>query len=127
MREQTKTIVEEFKRTPRAVLVGVSTKDVSPDEVERGLDELSRLLDTAGGETFACVTQAKATLDPRTVIGSGKVEEVAALCEQNEIELVIFDMELSPAQIRNLEDGIGHEVRVLDRSMLILDISHSMR
>ena len=122
MREQSKTIVEQFEHAPRAILVGVSTRDVTPDEVERGLDELSRLLDTAGGETFARVMQAKASLDPRTVIGSGKVEEIAALCEQNEIGLVIFDMELSPSQIRNLEDGIGKDVRVLDRSMLILDI-----
>ena len=120
MKEQ--TLVGDFKATPRAILVGVSTRDVSPEEAERGLDELSRLLETAGGETVARVMQAKATLDPRTVIGSGKVEEIAALCEQNEIGLVIFDMELSPAQIRNLEDGIGHDVRVLDRSMLILDI-----
>ena len=119
MREQ--TINEELGAVSRAVLVGVSTKDTSADEVERGLDELERLLDTAGGECFARVTQAKATLDPRTVIGSGKVEEISALCENN-IDLVVFDMELSPAQIRNLEDGIGHDVRVLDRSMLILDI-----
>ena len=119
MREQ--TINEQPEGLSRAVLVGVSTKDTSPEEVERGLDELERLLDTAGGECFARVTQAKATLDPRTVIGSGKVEEISALCENN-IDLVVFDMELSPAQIRNLEDGIGHGVRVLDRSMLILDI-----
>ena len=71
MREQ--TINEELGAVSRAVLVGVSTKDTSADEVERGLDELERLLDTAGGECFARVTQAKATLDPRTVIGSGKV------------------------------------------------------
>ena len=119
MREQ--TINEQQVGLSRAVLVGVSTKDVSPEEVERGLDELERLLDTAGGECFARVTQAKTTLDPRTVIGSGKVAEIAALCENN-IDLVVFDMELSPAQIRNLEDGIEHDVRVLDRSMLILDI-----
>ena len=119
MREQ--TIKKEQSGISRAILVGVSTRDISPEEVERGLDELERLLDTAGGECFARVTQAKATLDPRTVIGSGKVEEIAALCENN-IDLVVFDMELSPAQIRNLEDGIEHGVRVLDRSMLILDI-----
>lgn len=122
MREQSKNTIEEFQHAPRAVLVGVSTRDVSPEETERGLDELSRLLDTAGGEVYARVTQAKASIDPRTVIGSGKVEEISELCETGEVELVIFDMELSPAQIRNLEDDIGHDVRVLDRSMLILDI-----
>ncbi|MBR0442899.1 MAG: GTPase HflX [Clostridia bacterium] len=122
MREQTKTVSEDFETAPRAILVGVSTREISPEEAERGLDELSRLLDTAGGETFARVMQAKQSLDPRTVIGSGKVDEIAKLCDGNNISLVIFDMELSPSQIRNLEDDIGHGVRVLDRSMLILDI-----
>ncbi len=107
---------------PSAVLVGISTREISPEETERGLDELERLLDTAGGTVACRVTQAKATLDPRTVIGSGKVGEIAELCKNEKIELVIFDMELSPAQIRNLEDGIGNDVRVIDRSMLILDI-----
>ncbi len=107
---------------PSAVLVGVSTREISPEETERGLDELARLLDTAGGAVAARVTQAKSTLDPRTIIGSGKVQEIAELCENEGVQLVIFDMELSPAQIRNLEDGIGKEVRVIDRSMLILDI-----
>ncbi len=115
-------ILDHMKGVPSAVLVGVSTRDVSTEEAERGLDELERLLDTAGGVVFARVMQSRPTLDPATVIGSGKVEEIASLCKENEIELVIFDMELSPAQIRNLEDGIGKDVRVIDRSMLILDI-----
>ena len=122
MRQQNRAAVDGFDGAPRAILVGVSTREASADEVERGLDELARLLDTAGGQVFARVTQAKAALDPRTVIGSGKVEEIASLCDDNDISLVIFDMELSPSQIRNLEDGIGSDVRVLDRSMLILDI-----
>ena len=62
------------------------------------------------------------TPDPRTLIGSGKVAEIAALCEDNEIELVVFDEELAPSQIRNLEEELGKDVRVIDRSMLILDI-----
>ncbi len=105
-----------------AVLVGIVTRENDADEVEKSLDELSRLLDTAGGTEFARVTQSKDTLDPRTVIGSGKVEEIGELCKNNDIKLVIFDIELSPSQIRNLEDDIGDDVRVLDRSMLILDI-----
>ncbi|MBR5615864.1 MAG: GTPase HflX [Clostridia bacterium] len=111
-----------MKGMASAILVGVSTRDTSPAEAERGLDELERLLDTAGGRVFARVIQARPTIDPATVIGSGKVEEISALCEENKIELVIFDMELSPAQIRNLEDNIEGDVRVIDRSMLILDI-----
>ena len=115
-------ILEDLERGPLAILVGVSTRDTSAEEAERGLDELERLLDTAGGRVFARVMQNKPTIDPATVIGSGKVEEIADLCKKNGVELVIFDMELSPAQIRNLEDGIGKDIRVIDRSMLILDI-----
>ncbi len=115
-------ILDDFGASPLAILVGVSTRDLSPLEAERGLDELERLLDTAGGRVFARVMQARPSIDPATVIGSGKVNEIADLCEQNHVELVIFDMELSPAQIRNLEDGIGKGIRVIDRSMLILDI-----
>ena len=104
----------------RAVLVGIEMDRMTREEVEKGVDELERLLDTAGGETVAKVIQSKSTPDPRTLIGSGKVREIKELCENNEIELVVFDVELSPSQIKNLEDGI--DVRVIDRSMLILDI-----
>jgi len=106
----------------RAILVGIATKETAAEEVERSLDELSRLLDTAGGETVARLIQNKATPDPRTLLGSGKVCELAYLCERNEIDLVVFDDDLSPSQIRNLEDILGERVRVIDRSMLILDI-----
>ena len=119
---ETKASAKQLEMAGRAILVGVSTREESPEEVEKGLDELTRLLDTAGGTVFARVTQNKDTFDPRTIIGSGKVKEISNLCDGNEVGLVIFDMELSPSQIRNLEDDIGHDVRVLDRSMLILDI-----
>ncbi|MBR7184680.1 MAG: GTPase HflX [Clostridia bacterium] len=105
----------------RAALVGIINRE-SPEEVaERSLDELARLLDTAGGETVVRMLQAKETPDVRTYIGSGKVEELAELCKTNEIDLVVFDTELTPSQIRNLEDGLDGR-RVIDRSMLILDI-----
>ncbi|MBR5044483.1 MAG: GTPase HflX [Clostridia bacterium] len=90
--------------------------------VERSLDELGRLLDTAGSRVFARVTQIKESPDPRTLIGAGKVKEIKTLCENNAVSLVVFDGELSPAQIRNLEDDLGGDVDVIDRSMLILDI-----
>ncbi len=113
---------EKEKIKAKAVLVGIVTDKSLAADTEKSLDELSLLLDTAGGETFAKVIQNKSTLDPRTLIGSGKVQEIRELCENNEIGLVIFDMELSPAQIRNLEEDIGNDVSVIDRSMLILDI-----
>ena len=105
-----------------AILVSVGTKDTDADEIEKSLDELSRLLDTAGGKEFARVIQIKDSLDPKTLIGSGKVTEIAELCKNNDINLVVFDIDLAPSQIRNLEEGFGGEVRVIDRSMLILDI-----
>ena len=105
----------------RAVLVGINLGE-SIEETEKSLDELKRLLDTAGGECVAKVVQTKEHPDPRTCIGSGKVAEVAYWCETLEADLVVFDTELSPAQIRNLEDAMGEEITVIDRSMLILDI-----
>lgn len=109
-------------QTIRAILVGICTDDRRSAEIEKSLDELERLLETAGGTCFAKVVQNKDKPDPRTLIGSGKVREICELCEANDIELVVFDEELAPSQIRNLEDEIGKDVRVIDRSMLILDI-----
>lgn len=106
----------------KAILVGIITRENDAEEVEKELDELARLLDTAGGEEFARLVQNKETPDPRTLLGSGKIAELAELCKNNGIKLVIFDAELSPSQIRNIEEDIGDEVRCIDRSMLILDI-----
>ena len=111
----------EYQAT-KAILVGICVNDTDDDEVEKSLDELERLLDTAGGVCFAKLIQNKDKPDPRTLIGSGKVQELAALCHGYDVELVVFDEELSPSQIRNLEDALGEDVRVIDRSMLILDI-----
>ena len=104
-----------------AVLVTIAESTSMLDECERSLAELERLLNTAGGECFAKIIQVKDKFDPRTCIGKGKVEEIAELCKNNDVTLVVFDFELTPAQIRNLENDIG-DVTVIDRSMLILDI-----
>lgn len=127
-------ITNKFGRSemPSAVLVGVDIGskfafDATDDrtleeyEIEKSLDELERLLDTAGGKVFARMIQVKQAPDPRTFIGSGKLEELSELCSNNDIELAIFDAELSPSQIRNIEDALKN-VTVVDRSMLILDI-----
>ena len=105
-----------------AILVGIAERGCDVIECDRSLDELERLLDTAGGSASARVIQVKDSFDPRTCIGSGKVKEISEMCLNMDIKLVIFDFELSPAQIRNLENDIGHDVSVIDRSMLILDI-----
>ena len=105
-----------------SVLVGVIKKSSETDECSRSLNELEKLVNTAGGECFCKVIQLKETFDPRTLIGSGKVKEIADIVSKNNIKLVVFDQELTPAQIRNLENDIGDDVVVIDRSMLILDI-----
>ena len=105
----------------RAVLVTIAERGSDLPECERSLDELERLLDTAGGVCVAKIIQVKEAFDPRTCIGKGKVAEIRELCEAEEVGLVVFDFELTPAQIRNLENDIGVAM-VIDRSMLILDI-----
>lgn len=114
-------ILEKDKDT-RAVLVSVIPKGADEREYEVSFDELARLADTAEAQVVARLTQQKENPDVRTYIGKGKVEELSRLCENNDIDLVIFDDELSPSQIRNVEDDLGGNVRVIDRSMLILDI-----
>lgn len=96
----------------------------SSDEAEAkvSLEELERLLETAGGTAVAVITQMRDAPDHRTVIGSGKCEELRELCKNLEAELVVFDCEMSPSQIKAVEDEIDADVQVIDRSMLILDI-----
>lgn len=115
-------ITEELKSgSGRAVLVSVSTVDET-EKCNRSLDELARLLETAGGEEAVRVIQNRVTPDKATYIGSGKVKEIAELIEADgDISLVVFDNELTPSQIANLEREIP-SVRVIDRTMLILDI-----
>ncbi len=112
-------IFEKDKKTA-AVLVGVLLQGEDRDAAEGSLDELERLLDTAGGECAARMLQSKNVPDPATYIGSGKVKELKEICENSGAELVVFDTELSPSQISNLEKET--DVRVMDHSMLILDI-----
>ncbi|MBQ8908353.1 MAG: GTPase HflX [Clostridia bacterium] len=111
----------EEKMPQRALLVALARKSAEVAACERSLDELERLLETAGAEAVGRVLQVKSDPDPATLIGSGKLAEIADFCRSNGVSLVVFDTELSPSQIRNLEDGM-EDVLVIDRSMLILDI-----
>ncbi len=111
----------KIKENTRAILCSVITDKFPEAEATVSLLELSRLLETAGGEAFAIITQKKENPDVRTCFGKGKVEELKEACENNDITLVIFDCELTPSQIRNLEKELG-DVDVIDRTMLILDI-----
>lgn len=105
-----------------AILVALSQNTQMLESVDRSLDELERLLDTAGGVAVARMVQVRQTPESATYIGSGKLEELNELCKAQEAGLVIFDCELTPSQIRNIEDSLEGDVRVIDRSMLILDI-----
>lgn len=109
-------------RKVEAILASVFPKGGDQREAQASLAELERLVDTAGAHVFAQVVQQKEYPDKATCLGSGKIEELKALCENGGVKLVVFDCELSPSQIRNVEDAIGGDVRVIDRSMLILDI-----
>ncbi len=104
----------------RACLVGVIRPNVAEWIVEDQLEELAALADTAGAEVLYRVTQRRMKLHPATMIGPGKVKEIATHCRNNDIRLTIFDDDLSPAQVRNLESILPG--KVLDRSGLILDI-----
>ncbi len=115
-------IQNKINKPDRTVLVGIVTQKETQEMLDKSMDELERLLETAGGECVARLTQSKESPDVRTVIGSGKAAELAYLCATNDVTLVVFDCEMSPSQIRNLENILGDEVRVIDRSMLILDI-----
>ncbi len=117
-----KNVLEEEGRLPSAVLVSVFRKGEDPSPFEASLAELERLLETAGGEVFAKLVQVKEHPENATYIGSGKIRELASLCETGGVSLVVCDEELSPMQIKNLEDALGGDIRVIDRTMLILDI-----
>nr|WP_041596743.1 GTPase HflX [Halothece sp. PCC 7418] len=104
----------------RVVVVGLMTADLDHQQFADGLAEVTRLVDTAGGEVLQTITQRRSRPHPQTVIGAGKVQEIAIAVQTLGASLVAFDQDLTPAQARNLEQEIG--VRVIDRTELILDI-----
>lgn len=107
----------EEKHLTRAILIGADTGEY---DAESSMDELSELAKTAGAEELARVLQKREAYEPATVIGEGKLAEVKELCGSLGAELLIFDCELTASQIRNVEDET--DIRVIDRTMLILDI-----
>lgn len=107
----------------RAFLVGVEFRnDSNILPLEDSLEELALLANTAGLEVVGETTQKRDRPNPETLIGSGKVEEIIALVEETLTQIVVFDNELSPRHLRELEKKFGTKVRVLDRTALILDI-----
>ncbi len=108
------------KITERAILVSLNSFNLSDEVVEEHLSELEELSLTAGAETVLKIVQKKSAIDPAYYVGKGKAEELKSLAELNDVNLVIFDDDLSPVQVRNLEKLI--EKKIVDRSGLILDI-----
>lgn len=104
----------------RAVLVGVILKDQPVEQEMEYLDELAFLAETAGAQTLKSFTQKLDHTEPRTFVGSGKLAEINEYIKANEINLAVFDDELSPSQQRNIEKVL--QIKVLDRTQLILDI-----
>jgi GTP-binding protein HflX len=102
------------------VLVGVITPEIKEDTANEYLDELEFLAETAGAVTQKKFLQKLPMPNPRTFVGTGKLEEIKEYIKEHEIELVIFDDELSPSQLRNIEREL--ECKILDRNILILDI-----
>jgi GTP-binding protein HflX len=105
----------------KAVLVGVITQLQNEKKSKEYLDELAFLVETAGATPVKRFTQKMAKTNPKTFIGSGKINEIAHFVKENEIDIIIFDDELSPSQQRNIEEVFGDR-KVLDRTNLILDI-----
>lgn len=110
-------LFENEIKPQRTLLVCVDTGDY---DAESSLDELWELAESAGAEPVATMTQKKDKPETATYVGSGRLEEIAEFSANNDIDLLIFDCELTPTQIRNIEQAT--DVRTIDRTMLILDI-----
>jgi GTP-binding protein HflX len=104
----------------RALLVGLLTQGQDVDHFNHRLAELGRLVESAGGEVLQSIHQKRPRPHPQTVLGAGKVQEVALVAQNLGANLVVFDRDLSPVQVRNLENLMG--IRVVDRTEVILDI-----
>ena len=104
----------------RVIIVGLHTDKTTDREFEESLAELARLVDTAGGVVLQTISQKRSRPHPQTLVGAGKVQEIALKIQTTGASLVVFDRDLSPAQARNLESQFG--VRVVDRTEVILDI-----
>ncbi len=113
-------MIETARRTESAVLVGITPQGQSERETHEYLDELAFLVETAGASPVARFSQKQDSPNPKTFVGKGKMEQIEAFVKGNDIDLVIFDDELTPSQIRNIEKILN--CRILDRTNLILDI-----
>lgn len=115
-----KEFIKTTQSSERTILVGLITPEVSEAQAEEYLDELAFLSETAGAEPVARFLQRLDTPHPATFVGKGKLDEIAEYVSAHDVGLAIFDDELAPNQLRNIERRLG--IRILDRTSLILDI-----
>jgi GTPase len=108
------------EKQEKVVLVGIITPGETEDQTKEYLEELEFLVQTAGGETVKSFTQKMLRPERATFVGTGKLEEIKGYVDSEEIDIVVFDDELTPSQLRNIENEL--QVKILDRSNLILDI-----
>ncbi|GAB4235829.1 MAG: GTPase HflX [Ekhidna sp.] len=113
-------MIETGKKNERGLLVAVGTKGESEERMEEMMDELEFLSQTLNIDVLGKFTQKLEHPDPRTFVGKGKLEDIHVACRMDKIDVVIFDDDLSPSQLRNLEKEL--KVKIYDRSLLILDI-----
>lgn len=113
-------MIETGKKGEKAILIGLICQGQDENQAMDYLAELSFLAETAGAEPVKSFTQRLLMPDPKTFVGSGKIDEIADFVTENKIDIAIFDDELSASQIRNIENKLG--CRVVDRTNLILDI-----
>src|SRR4029453_18851823 len=114
------TVASKTPRAERAALVGLISGRVRRLDAERSLNELAGLAQAAGAVVVLSVLQERSKPDPSTFLGSGKIMTLAASCAEMDVDVVIFDDELTPAQLRQIEDAVHR--KVIDRTQLILDI-----
>lgn len=110
-------LYDNSEKIQRALLVGIDTGEY---DSEASMAELYELVESAGAEPVASMTQKREKPDGATAIGSGRLDEIIVFCSENDIDFIVFDMELTPTQIRNIEAAT--DTRTIDRTMLILDI-----
>ncbi len=113
-------MIETKQEKERAVLIGLITSKTDKQKIDEYLDELAFLIETAGGVADVRFVQNLDMPDTRTFVGKGKLEEIRAYVTDNNIDIAVFDDELSPTQLRNIEKFLN--IRILDRNNLILDI-----